>query len=144
MLGPCPASTRQPRTASRPGAAALEFAIVGSVFFLVILGLIEIGRVLMVQHELTFAARVGCRTGIITGKSNSDITTATINALTGQGMSGESVTVQINDGTGDAANAKSGDEITVIVSIPVNKVSWVPVAKFTNGNLSGQYTLRRE
>jgi Flp pilus assembly protein TadG len=139
---PPPPQPRRP--SARPGAAAVEFALVGSVFFLVVLGTVEVGRALMVQHQLTYAARVGCRVGILPGKSNSDITTATVNALTSQGVSGESVTVQVNDGTGDAANAQSGDEITVLVSIPVGSVTWVPFPRYVSGSLSGQYTLRRE
>ena len=133
-----------PAPTARGGAAALEFAAVGSIFFLVVLGIVEVGRVLMDQLQLTYAARVGCRVGIIPGKSNSDITAATVDALTSQGVRGESVTVQVNDGAGDASTAQSGDEITVLVSVPVDKVSWVPFTKYAQGSLAGRYTLRRE
>jgi hypothetical protein len=54
------------------------------------------------------------------------------------------VTVQVNDATADASTAQSGDEITVIVTIPASSVSWLPGSTYLNLNLYGQYTLRRE
>ncbi len=45
----------------RHGVAAVEFAIVAPVFFLLALGLIEVGRMMMLQQALTNAAREGCR-----------------------------------------------------------------------------------
>lgn len=49
------------RNRLRRGAAAVEFAIVAPVFFLLALGLVEVGRMVMLQHALTNAAREGCR-----------------------------------------------------------------------------------
>jgi Flp pilus assembly protein TadG len=114
------------------------------VMFVFILALIEIGRAFMVQHLLTNAARQGCRTGIISGKSNADVTSAAMGALTSQGIKGETATVQVNDNVADVATAKSGAEVTVIVSVPYASVTWVPGVRFVTGNISGQYTLRRE
>src|SRR5205807_2703661 len=70
-----------PRRSLRQGAVVLEFAIIAPVIFLVVLGIIELCRGLMVSHLLTSAARQGCRIGVIEGKSNSDITTAVNGAL---------------------------------------------------------------
>jgi Flp pilus assembly protein TadG len=132
------------RPTARRGAAVLEFALVAPLVFLFVLALIELGRGLMVTHILTKAARQGCRVGIIEGKSTSVITTAVNNALSSVGISGDSVTVQVNDGAADALAANAGDEITVLVMVPVNRITWVPVTNFLSGSLSGQYTLRRE
>ena len=46
---------------SRRAATAVEFAVVAPVFFLFVLGFIELGRGYMVQHLMTNAARQGCR-----------------------------------------------------------------------------------
>lgn len=132
------------RFSGRKGASATEFAFVAIVFFIMVLGIVELGRALMVKHLLTNAARQACRVGVLSGKSSSQISTAAVNALTAQGISGESVMVQINDAAADASTAQSGDEITVIVTVPAQSVSWVPVTKYVFNNLSGQYTLRRE
>jgi hypothetical protein len=106
--------------------------------------MIELGRGIMVIHLLTNAARQGCRVGIIEGKATSDITTAVTNALAPVGISGDVVTVDVNDNSADASTAKAGDEITVIVSVPVSKVTWLPGGTYLSGTLSGKYTLRRE
>jgi Flp pilus assembly protein TadG len=133
-----------PECRTRAGAAALEFAVVGPVFLFIVLGVIEVGRGLMVQHLLTNAARDGARVGIIEGKANTDITSAVTTALSGMGISGDTVSVQVNGASADASTAQANDEITVTVSVSVSDVSWLPVPRFLNGTISGQYSLRRE
>ena len=128
----------------RRAAAAVEFAMVASVFFVLILGLFELGRGLMVQHLMTNAARQGCRVAVIEGKSSSDVSTAVLNVLTPEGISGDTVTVQVDDAAANASTANPGDEISVTVSIPASTVSWVPKSQFLFGTISGKYTLRRE
>jgi Flp pilus assembly protein TadG len=137
-------SARPGKKAKRPGATAVEFALVFLVFFCFLLGFIELGRGLMIQHLLTNAARAGCRTGVIEGKSTADIQTAATSVLTAQGIGTETVSVQVNDASADALTATVGKEITVYVSIPVANVTWVPGGSYLSGNLVGQYTLRRE
>src|SRR4051794_17890585 len=133
----------RPATRRRRAAAAVEFAFVVPIFFLFVLGLIEVGRAIMVKHMLTNSARAGCRVGVIEGKSTSDISTAVLASLSGQGINGETATVQVNDNVADASTANAGDEITVIVSVPTSNVSWVPGARYlTGGSLTGKYTLR--
>lgn len=132
-------------TARRRGAAAVEFALVAAfVLFPVFLGLVEVGRAVMATHILSNAARAGCRVGVIQGKSTQNIKDAVTDALKGQGVSGTTVTVTVNDATAEASSAASGAEITVKVTVPVANVTWIPVPKFISGNLSGQYTLDRE
>ena len=128
----------------RHAATALEFAFVAPLFFVLILGLIELGRGLMVQHLMTNAARQGCRVAVIEGKKTSDVNATVVAVLTSQGISGDTVAVQVNDSAKDASSASGGDEITVVVSIPTATVSWVPQAQFLFGTISGRYTLRRE
>jgi Flp pilus assembly protein TadG len=132
------------RRTKRLGATALEFAIVAPVFFLFVLGIFEIGRGIMVRHLLTNAARRGCRLGIIEGTSTAQINTVTAAALASTGINGDTVTVLVNNGSSDAANAVAGDQIAVFVSVPAQNVSWVPKLQFLSGSISGQYTMRRE
>jgi len=47
------------------GAAAIEFAIVGFVMILVMLGIIEFGRGLLVHNEIAYLADVGSRKVLI-------------------------------------------------------------------------------
>jgi Flp pilus assembly protein TadG len=130
----------------RRATTTVEFAVVSLFMFPMILGVFEIGRGLMVQHVLTAAACKGCRTAIIEGNDKTATTTAVQNVLTGAGISKTDATIatKVRDQDGDPANANAGDEITVIVSIGVDKISWVPNIKYLKGTLSAQYTLLRE
>lgn len=128
----------------RHGAAVVEFAFVAPLFFMVVLGIIELARGYMAVHLLTNAARIGCRTGVVPGTSTNAIQTAVNNNLTAVGISGATTTVQVNGVTVEAANAVAEDRITVILSVPVNQVTWVPGGTYLSGNLSGRFTMRRE
>jgi Flp pilus assembly protein TadG len=128
----------------RCGAAAVEFAIVAPVIFLLILCLIEFGRGLMVMHLLNNAARQGGRVATIEGKATSDVNTAVTNALQGQPTNGITTTVTVAGAVADANTAKAGDEIIVSVSLPVSTFTWLPFSQYLSGNLTGVYSLRRE
>ena len=132
--------------ARRTAATSVEFTVCALVFFIMLLGIFEIGRAFMVQHLLTNAAREGCRLGVLQGTSSPQITAAVTNRLAQQGIGGDVASVQVNDGSTDAVNAKSGDEITVKVTVPVSKITWLPFTNYIDGglNLNSQYTLRRE
>ncbi len=136
-----PVPSRRPR---RQGAAVVELAVVIPVFFLFVFGLIEIARGMMTTHLLANAARAGCRQGILQNKSTSNITSTVDSLLSAQGIRGASTTVKVNGAVADASTAKSNDDITVVVSVPVANITWVPVSRFLTGNITGQYTLRRE
>jgi Flp pilus assembly protein TadG len=135
------------RCRQRRAAAAVEFAVCGTVFVTVVMGIFELGRAYMVQHQLTNAARLGCRIGILDNKATSDVTTAVNNNLNAQGINASQATVSVavNGSTSeDISASQSQDNITVTITIAASAVTWVPVPRFLSGNLSGQYTLRRE
>lgn len=130
----------------RTGASLVEFALVAPVFFLLILGLFEIGRACMVTELLTDAARRACRQGVIEGTNSSAIQSAATNYLSSVGINGETANVYVNDtpaGSTNVAAMPAYTEITVVVTVPIAAVSWTPIW-FVAGNLSGQYTMRRE
>jgi Flp pilus assembly protein TadG len=131
----------------RRGASPVEFAFVAPVFFMIVLGLIEIGRACMVTELLTEAARRACRAGVIEGTSSDSIQAAATNFLTSVGINGESANVYVNDAlvssTTNVSTMPAYTEITVVVTVPASAVAWTPVG-YVTGNLSGQYTMRRE
>jgi Flp pilus assembly protein TadG len=131
----------------RRGATAIEFAFVAPVFFLIVLGLIEIGRACMVTEMLTESARRACRAGVIEGTSSSSIQSAATNFLTSVGINGESANVYVNDTLATSSTNVGAmpayTEITVVVTVPASSAAWTPVW-YVTGTLSGQYTMRRE
>lgn len=138
-------AVRSPRWLRR-GGTLVEFALVATVFFLIVFGIIEIGRAYMVSQLLTEAARRACRQGVIEGSSSGTIQTVATNYLTSVGISGESANVYVNDtpaGSSDVSAMPAYTEITVVVTVPAANVAWVP-GWFVYGTLSGQYTMRRE
>ncbi|HEX4591086.1 MAG TPA: TadE/TadG family type IV pilus assembly protein [Gemmataceae bacterium] len=139
-----PAETRV-RPVPRRGVAVVEFAVVASLLFVLILGIIEFGRAMMVLEMLNNAARNGARIGVLNGSATSDVNSAVTNALAGAGFSGVQTTVQVNGVTADANTAVSGDAVTVMVKVPYNNVTWLPTSMFLAGKTLGStVVMRRE
>lgn len=122
------------------GAAAVEFAIIAPVFFLLVIGFIELGRGLMVQQVLTNASRVGAREAISLHTSATEVKNIAREYAEGVSVPGTLVTV-----TPDPADVDAGDEITVTVSISYANISWVPAPWFmSNTILSANSVMRKE
>ncbi len=129
------------RRRRRLGAAAVEFAVVAPVFFLFIVGIIDIGRAVMVQNLLAHAARDGARTATLDGASVEGIQASVKQTMQGVAITGITVDVDPNP----LESADIGDPVKVTVSVPYDAVSWLPVSKFLNGaTLSTSVTMRRE
>jgi Flp pilus assembly protein TadG len=109
----------------RCGAAVLEFAAVAPVLFVLVFGMLEFGRMVMVQQMITNAAREGARIAIVPGSTTSSVTTAVSTYLTGASISGATTTV-----SPEPSSATYGATITVTVSVPYTSVSWVPSPYF--------------
>lgn len=130
----------------RWGASLVEFAFVAPVFFLMVLGIVEIGRACMVTELLTEAARRACRQGVIEGTSSTTIQSTATNYLSSVGINGETANVYVNDvpaGSTNVSAMPAYTEITVVVTVPIANVTWTPIW-FVPGSLSGQFTMRRE
>jgi Flp pilus assembly protein TadG len=125
----------------RRGAAAAEFAIVLPVFVLLIVGILEFGRMIMVQQILTNASREGARLACIDGSTESNVQTAVTQFLTNASVSG--VTVTCTPST--LSSATPGSQITVQTSVPFDQVSWIASSWFaTDVTLSSSCMMRRE
>jgi Flp pilus assembly protein TadG len=138
---------------SRRGAAAVEFALLMPVFLLVVWGIVEFGRAMMVGQLVTNAARHGAREAILDGSTNSaveaEVDSFLVNSI-GSAVAASDVTVTYNvvrDGSSigsDLASAEPKDMLTVIVQIDHSKVKLLPV-KWLNGvKLTGRCTMRHE
>jgi Flp pilus assembly protein TadG len=127
----------------RQGAAAVEFAVVAPLFFLLVIGMIEFGRAIMVQQVLTNAAREGARVGVLdsTTPTHDQVVSTVTSYLSSAGVSGATVTMSPNEPT----SAGYGALVTVTVQIAYSKVSWLPAPWFLSGKtLSATAVMRRE
>jgi Flp pilus assembly protein TadG len=126
----------------RRGAAAVEFAIVLPVFVILVFGMIEYGRMVMVQQVITNASREGARRAVLDGATASAVQTAVASYLTNASVNGANQAVV---SPANLATAASGDPITVTVSVPFSAVSWLPSPMYLGGKtLSATTTMRRE
>ena len=126
---------------NRRGAAAVEFAVVSPVLFLLVFGMIEYGRMVMVQQVITNAAREGARKGVLDASTTSDVTTVVSNYLTSAHITGATTTVSPNP----PSTATSGNSVTVTISVPYSSVSWLPHNFWLGGKtLTATSVMRRE
>lgn len=125
----------------RRGTAVVEFALVAPLFFLLVMGMIEYGRMVMVQQILTNASREGARRAVLDGITTSNVQTSVNTYLSGAKITGATVTVTSNAAVApDTANS-----MTVVVSIPFSQVSWLPSPMYLkNKTLSASTTMRKE
>jgi hypothetical protein len=105
----------------------VEFAAFAPLLGILIMGMLECSRAIMVTNILSDAARRGCRVGVLPGKANSDITTYVNYNLSAQGLDTTQVNtiVKVNGATANASTAKQRDQVSVQVTIPTSAVSWV-------------------
>jgi Flp pilus assembly protein TadG len=126
----------------RRGAAIAEFAVVVPILILLVFGMLEFSRVMMVQEILVNAAREGCRKATLPGSTSDNVNTVVSTYLTNSGISG-APNPTINPT--DPSTANAGDPITVTVSVPFNNVSWLPVPMFLGGKtLSATVVMAKE
>ena len=125
----------------RSGAAAVEFAVVAPVFLLLVFGMIEYGRMVMVQQVITNASREGARVGVLDGSSNQDVLDVVNQYLNSGSISGATITVTPTN----PEDAEFGDPVTVSVDIPFSQVSWLPSPMYLGGKtLTASTVMRRE
>ena len=119
----------------------VEFAVVAPVFILLVFGMIEFGRMVMVQQILTNASREGARLAVLEGSVDSAVRDSVENYLQTSSVHGATVTVNPSPLT----SAELGDPVTVTVSVNFSNVSWIPVPMYLGNHvLSASCVMRRE
>lgn len=130
----------------------IEMAVCFPIFMLMLLGIVEFGRALMVSQLLTGAAREGCRAAILDGATNSEVEAEVITQVVntvGCTAGDVTVTIVVTDiATGnelpDLSSAEQRDLIELDISVPFSAVSF-GADRFLSGNqLRGQCAMRRE
>ena len=121
------------RTARR-GAAIVEFALIAPVFFALILGIIEFGRMLMVEQILINAAREGARASTLSGETDAQVTSVVSTFMSNSRISGYTQTLSPTL----ASSPASGTALTLTVSVPCQTVSWLGGSTWFNGTTLSQ------
>lgn len=140
-----PSQTFRPRRGAsrrRRGAAVVEFAIVAPIFFLMVFGMIEFGRLVMVHQLLTGAVREGARQAVVDGTTVDDVEQTVRSYLTATTIDGQETQVNV---TPNPAVVPKGVPVRVTAAIAFEKVSWLPAPFFLREvTLSAASTMRHE
>ena len=136
---------------NRRGAAVVEFAVVAPLFFLLVFGMIEFGRMVMVQQIITNGSREGARIAVLDGTTTDEVVSAVQDYLASASINvegAEITAIATDDETGaerPLAQSDYGDAVTVTVSVPFGQVSWLPTPMFLGGStMTATTVMRRE
>lgn len=130
----------------RRGTAVVEFALILPVFLLLIFGMIEFGRAVMVQHILVNASREGARQAVIDGSTVAEVANRIDAYLKASAITGATTEYAVNGtAVSDPSVAEFGEAVTVRISVPYDNVNWIPVPDYLGGTLlSAATVMRRE
>jgi Flp pilus assembly protein TadG len=110
----------------RRGAAVVEMAVIAPVFFIIVIALVEFGRMLMVHQVVTNASREGARLAVLESATPQQVQDLVDSYMSNASVSGSTMTM--NPSSLD--NLALGQPITVTVSIPYASVTWFPSSWF--------------
>jgi hypothetical protein len=129
-----PSSVHGGSSADR-GAVAVEFALLLPFLLLIVLGIIDFGRMLNAQETLTQSAREGARLAAF-GKPDGDVRSRTIDAATGLNLGAGDVSIQ-----SCAGGAGPDGIVETSYSFTFTPGLGYIVSLFGGTGLSGQITL---
>ena len=116
------------RRGDAKGQGLVEFALAAPVIFLVLLGLVDGGRIVFINNEMSEAAREGARWGAVQGRaaaeyggSNSNVTNTVRSRLVV--TPGPTVTMTCADPRGAVDDCDSGELLTVEVTSSVRAIT---------------------
>lgn len=145
----------------RRGVAAVEFAFVAPVMFIMILGLWEMGRMIQLQQTISNSAREGARlaaqsqtinsagnpTQIMINSGTPNVKTAVVNYLkqAGLNVTDTDVTVAFAFVSGDTTKTEpyqgaKGQLFTITVTVPITSLRWTSLTLLGATQMSASVT----
>ena len=131
---------------NRRAVSAVEMAIVAPLLFLLIFGMVEFARMVMLKQALVNAAREGSRTAILANVlSSSDAETAVRESLKESiANSSDTSKVRVTITPSTLAGMASGTSVTTRVEVTFSDVSWIPPSFGGSIVIVGESTMKRE
>jgi Flp pilus assembly protein TadG len=113
-------------TNRRRGVVAVEMAFIAPLFFLLVFGLVEFARMVMVHDALTDAARIGCRKAVLASTSSqADAVEKVRSSLEATIACVDKCVVAFSPS--DLSGVEPGTTITTSVEVKFADVSWIPI-----------------
>jgi Flp pilus assembly protein TadG len=133
----------------RHGAAAVEFAVVAPLFFLLLAGIMEFGQAFRIEHMLSIACRRGARSAVVEGATTSQVQNKVkAHCVQTLKVAEANITVEVavnGNPLVDVSQALEGAEISVTVKVPYSKAGVGFYANmFANSTLSSTCLLEHE
>lgn len=126
------------RCRARFGLAAVEFAVCLPLVLLLLLGAVDVGRAVVVQHSLVEAARAGCRLYTVKELTESDVEEIVDQCMAEAGIS--DYTTEF-DPPAKADITAHMQPVTVTVSVPHEAVAWIPSWFMSGRTIIGTSTM---
>lgn len=120
------------------GAALVEFAMVLPILMMFFYGMIELSRVLLLQHTVDTASYEGARSAIVPGASSQDAIDCASKLLATGKLKAATITVTPTVITEDTP------VITVLVEVPIRENAWMTPFWFKKGSVKSEVTLITE
>ena len=117
------------------------------LFLMIIIGMMEFGRALMIYQVTTNAAREAARRSVISGTTNGEVTSLINDYLDGSSVNPDGRTIEILDSSGNAASIESiasHEQVTIVISVPFEENSLGFTRWLANRTMRTRVTMRRE
>ena len=126
---------------SRRGGAAIELALTAPFLLMLILGMVELARALMVQQVLTNASRVGARAAVLDTATVNSVELAVEDYLRDYAINSANIEVSPNPPT----SAIPGDPVSVTIAVEYTDVAWLPLPEYMgDATQTATAVMRRE
>ena len=134
------ADSRQPIASRRErrGAAAVEFAIVAPVFFLLTIAAFEFGRLNVMRHTADNAAYEAARHAMVPGATADEAVAKATQLLNIVGTRGARVTVN------PPVLGPNVDEVNVTIEVPMGQNGWITPRMTRSTTIRATSTLAAE
>ena len=123
------------RMKTKRGVALVEFAVVLPIVLLIFAAMIEISRVLLLQHSADTAAYEGARCAMVPGATSGEATLAAQKLLQAAGLKSALIIVT------PSVITEETPLITVHVEIPVAQNAWISPKWFQGSKIVSETTL---
>ena len=107
------------------GGSLIEFALISFMFVILLAGVVEMGRMVLVYTTIANAARAGARYAIVHGKDRSGPGATGVNGPSGPGTTTQVETVVKNFASAGLLNTSA---LTITVSYPNGNTAGSPVS----------------
>ena len=135
LVTQCPHPRMPNEKCRRSGVALVEFAVVLPIVLLIFTAMIEISRVLLLQHSADTAAYEGARSAMVPGATSQEASAAAQKLLQAAGLKSAAISVT------PALITEETPLITVRVEIPVAQNAWISPKWFQGSNVVSETTL---